>query len=49
MFICLALKLIFVKKNWLQDKRTPEMYIVEFVELKYVTVAQSFFFVGQCY
>ena len=30
----------FVKTFWFQDKRSPEKYIVEFAELKQVTVVQ---------
>ena len=38
-----ALKEHFVKTFWFEEKRTPKIYTVDFVETKQVTFAQSFF------
>ena len=36
-------KQLFAKTVQFQEKRRPEMYTVEFVETKYVSVARAFF------
>ena len=44
-----TLKQLTVKTLWFQDKQTPEMYIVEFAEIKQDTIVQTLFYVGKCY